>query len=119
MVLYYYALHAALRMDFLKTNFILPGVRACVEPQKSTIMAEWNPWYLNMDNSPAYSHYSEQSQSQHLYHVSSESTIHHQEQEDTTSEDEDEERESSIEGDTHENHLIEALPATAILPPQG
>jgi hypothetical protein len=40
MVLYYYALHAALRMDFLKTNFILPGVRACVEPQKSTIMAE-------------------------------------------------------------------------------
>jgi hypothetical protein len=71
-----------------------------------------------MDNSPAHSRYSEQSQSQQSYHVSPELTTHHQEQDDT-SEDEDEGRESSIEGNTHGNHsaatevvvALEALPA--------
>jgi hypothetical protein len=61
---------------------------------KKATMAQRDPQYLNMENSPALSRYSEMSHSQHSYHVSPEPTIHFPEQEDT-SEDEDEERESS------------------------
>jgi hypothetical protein len=78
----YYALHAGVRVPFLEFNFVRRVSRRLPKHKKMTI-AEWDPIYLSIDNSPVHSRYSELSLSQQSYQVSPEPTIHDQEQVDT------------------------------------